>query len=176
MQRALQVPFWVHAAERVKNKARTPDTPVEFHPFFWKNVSEHGKHFVSLCLTVDPKKRPRAVDLLTHTWLKVCARCCCWLPSPRIVCSYRRRPLTGGQSDRSHDLRRELQAPLPQRVLIDALTEEHSGAVATLPLLPRSIAPPYGPAQHDRRCAPPLRRKLASVRAIVERPPVCSVL
>ncbi|KAG6817017.1 hypothetical protein H0H87_000639 [Tephrocybe sp. NHM501043] len=39
--------------------------PVEY----WANVSETAKDFVRSCLTLDPKKRPTAAQVLEHKWL-----------------------------------------------------------------------------------------------------------
>ncbi|KAI9511365.1 Pkinase-domain-containing protein [Russula earlei] len=36
---------------------------------YWANVSDVAKDFVSNCLTVDPKKRPTAAEMLEHGWL-----------------------------------------------------------------------------------------------------------
>ncbi|KAF8056969.1 kinase-like domain-containing protein [Lyophyllum atratum] len=36
---------------------------------YWANVSETAKDFVRQCLTVDPKERPTAAEVLEHKWL-----------------------------------------------------------------------------------------------------------
>jgi len=38
-------------------------------PEYWANVSETARDFVRTCLTVDPKHRPTAEQMLKHKWL-----------------------------------------------------------------------------------------------------------
>lgn len=40
--------------------------PVEY----WSGVSDTAKEFVTACLTIDPRNRPTAGELLEHKWLK----------------------------------------------------------------------------------------------------------
>jgi len=36
----------------------------------WKAVSKEAKDFISKCLIKEPSKRPGALDMLNHEWLK----------------------------------------------------------------------------------------------------------
>lgn len=42
---------------------------VEFPSPYWDNISDQAKDLIRKLLTVDPKKRPRADDILAHTWM-----------------------------------------------------------------------------------------------------------
>jgi len=42
---------------------------VEFPSPYWDNISDQAKDLIRKLLTVDPKKRPRADDVLAHTWM-----------------------------------------------------------------------------------------------------------
>ncbi len=41
----------------------------EFHPQYWSETSDEAKDLISKMLTVDPKKRHSAKQLLDHAWL-----------------------------------------------------------------------------------------------------------
>lgn len=45
------------------------DPVVVFHKQYWKNISQYAKDFIKSCLTVDPKKRPSAKQLLSDPWI-----------------------------------------------------------------------------------------------------------
>lgn len=45
------------------------DPVVVFHKQYWKNISQYAKDFIESCLTVDPKKRPSAKQLLSDPWI-----------------------------------------------------------------------------------------------------------
>lgn len=45
------------------------DPVVVFHKQYWKNISQYAKDFIESCLTVDPKKRPSAKQLLSNPWI-----------------------------------------------------------------------------------------------------------
>jgi serine/threonine protein kinase len=44
--------------------------PLSFEHPNWRKISQEAKNFVSSSLSTDPKKRPTALELLEHPWMK----------------------------------------------------------------------------------------------------------
>ncbi|GAB5364402.1 hypothetical protein AAMO2058_000967000 [Amorphochlora amoebiformis] len=65
-EEALNRPFWTYVNEMQK----VQDKKVEFPGESWKKMSSDAKNFLTLALTIDPKKRPSASKLLKHTWIE----------------------------------------------------------------------------------------------------------
>jgi len=48
-----------------------PTRELTFPSPYWDVISDVAKHFCICCLQIDPKKRERSTDLLSHPWLKM---------------------------------------------------------------------------------------------------------
>lgn len=62
-------PFYDDNVKNLYKKIKACD--YEFHPDYWKAVSDEAKDLISKMLTLDPKKRITADEALRHPWLKV---------------------------------------------------------------------------------------------------------
>jgi len=60
-------PFWIYVNKMEEN----PTRELTFPSPYWDGISDVAKHFCICCLQIDPKKRDRSTDLLSHPWLKM---------------------------------------------------------------------------------------------------------
>jgi calcium/calmodulin-dependent protein kinase I len=60
-------PFFDESRQRLFKKIKSGK--FEFHPQYWEGTSDEAKFLISKMLTVDPKKRPSAKQLLSYPWL-----------------------------------------------------------------------------------------------------------
>eukprot|EP00456_Euglypha_rotunda_P013535 TRINITY_DN14089_c0_g1_i1.p1 TRINITY_DN14089_c0_g1~~TRINITY_DN14089_c0_g1_i1.p1 ORF type:complete len:158 (-),score=12.26 TRINITY_DN14089_c0_g1_i1:30-503(-) len=63
---AINTPFWIYVNQMKEN----PDKKLDFPHAYWKDISDQARNFCTCCLQVDPKKRSRSTDLLSHPWFK----------------------------------------------------------------------------------------------------------
>ena len=61
-------PFWGESDKEIIEKVKT--NAIDYREEEWKNVSEMGKEFVKLLLTVKPSNRPSASEALSNEWFK----------------------------------------------------------------------------------------------------------
>jgi len=59
-------PFWLYTNQMTSATTK----PVEFPPSLWGHISDSAKDFLAQCLELDPSKRMRSLDALSHPWLK----------------------------------------------------------------------------------------------------------
>jgi len=64
---AQHTPFWIYVNRMEEN----PTSELILPSPYWDGISDVAKHFCICCLQIDPKKRERSTDLLSHPWLKM---------------------------------------------------------------------------------------------------------
>lgn len=62
-------PFLAESADGFIQECTSGPYPVVFHQPYWNSVSKTAKEFILWALTVNPKKRPSATELLNDVWI-----------------------------------------------------------------------------------------------------------
>lgn len=62
-------PFLAESADGFIEECTSGQYPVVFHKPYWNNVSKTAKEFILWALTVSPKRRPTATDLINDIWI-----------------------------------------------------------------------------------------------------------
>lgn len=62
-------PFIAESVDGFLEECTSGQYPVTFHKPYWNNISKEAKLFILRALTISPKKRPTATDLLSDAWI-----------------------------------------------------------------------------------------------------------
>lgn len=62
-------PFLAESVDGFIEECTSGEYPVVFHQPYWNSISKTAKEFILWSLTINPKKRPTATDLLNDIWI-----------------------------------------------------------------------------------------------------------